>query len=105
MFAIAAAIFACLAFLVLPVIVSVYRRRKVLQNVPGLEETWVLGHAKHFMNKPPPVILKTVQEGFRKCGKVWKAFLAHDTLVLVSDPKIMEVGDKSQIIILDSKPS
>lgn len=79
-------------YLVVPVVLDTIRRRRVLLPVPGLEQTCVLGHVKHFMNKPPPVILETVQRAFRECGTVWKTFLLHETLVFVSDPKIMEVS-------------
>lgn len=88
-----AGVFVCLALLLLPFVLSVYRRRRVLRDIPGLEETFILGHAKHFHNKPSAEILKTLQRAFKELGTLWKVFLVHETLVVTSDPKMMEVSE------------
>lgn len=90
---------AIFSIVLLKVVLPVYRRRKVLEPLPGLEETFILGHVKHFVNKPSEVLFETVRRASRELGKVWKVFLLHDTLVFVSDPKIMEVSDDEFIAI------
>lgn len=78
--------------LALPLIFAVSRRRRILKPLPGLKESFLLGHAGHFLNATPPEIFKTLLEGFKQCGKTWKVFLLDDTLVVSSEPKVMEVS-------------
>lgn len=85
--------FVLVSLLFLPLVLAVSRRRRILKPIPGLEETFILGHTLHFMNKSPSVILETLNRGFRENGRVWKALLFHDTVLLVSDPKIIEVSE------------
>lgn len=87
-------VFVLISLLILPLVLAVSRRRRILKSIPGLEETFILGHTLHFMNKSPSVILETLNRGFRENGRVWKALLFHDTILLVSDPKIIEVSEK-----------
>lgn len=75
----------------LPLIFSIIRRKWILRALPGLEENWITGHAKHFLNKSPPELLKTIARGFKECGSIWKVFLMHECMVFVADPKVLEV--------------
>lgn len=75
------------------VISSSIRRRMILKSLPGLNEDFILGHTRHFANKAPSVIWKTLGRGFKDLGKVWKVHLLHESVVLVADPKINEVSE------------
>lgn len=70
--------------------------------MPGLKEDFLVGHVRHFLNKPPPVLYKTIEGGFRELGKVWKANLGHESLLLLADPKIVDVLLKSMKFIRKS---
>lgn len=72
-------------------IYPVYRRRKVLEPIPGFKQDFLIGHVKYFYNKTPPEFYKIFERGHRELGRVWKLFMLHDTIVFVSDPKILEV--------------
>lgn len=85
-------LFVLLSCFLLPIVLATNRMRRILRPVSGPEETFVLGHVQHFVNKTPSVIWKTVLRGFRECGKVFKMHLLNETLVFVSDPKIIEVS-------------
>lgn len=64
----------------------------MLRPVPGMKEHFFFGHSQHFINKSPPEILQLMIRGFKDCGKVWKFFMMHETLLMVAEPKVMEVS-------------
>lgn len=74
-----------------PLVLRVRRQKRVLKNVPGLPETPILGHGPHFMNKKPTQLLETLVKCASQFGNIFKIHLLHETLVVVSDPKILEV--------------
>lgn len=71
---------------------KILRRKRILKDIPGLKEDWILGHGRYFMNKSPAAILETLERFSNECGRIWKVFLLHETIVAVSDPKIVEVS-------------
>lgn len=75
-----------------PFLYSVYRKRRTLAPIPGLEEDFLIGHARHFFNKPPTEFIKVFARGFKQLGRVWKLHLLHDSVLFVADPKILEVS-------------
>lgn len=90
------------ALIVIRFVYNVFKTRWALRSFPELEGNWLLGHVKNFINVPPAEIFKTVRRAFREKGKVWKLFLLQDTLLMVADPKIMEVVLGSQKLIKKS---
>lgn len=76
---------------VLSFVLPVLRRRRVLKPLPGMEEHFFFGHSLHFLNKSAPEILEMMCQGFKDLGRVWKFFMMHETLLMVADPKVLEV--------------
>lgn len=64
----------------------------MLQDMPGLQETFIVGHGLHFLNKKPVDIFKTLRKGSKDLGGMWKVFLLHECNLVISDPKFFEVS-------------
>ena len=82
---------AVFTYYLLVTIFRVQRWKWLLKDVPGLEEKWIIGHGHHFMNKRPVELFQTLMDGTKKLGKIWKVFLLHEAVLVVSDPKVFEV--------------
>lgn len=84
----------------LPEWLAIRRRRKALENVPGLDEKFIIGHGHNFANKSPSEIFESMEEIYKKQGKAWKFFLFNTTMFLTADPKNMEVSGFSKVIFI-----
>lgn len=86
------------SFFLLRLVRQVLRRKRILLHMPGLKETFMVGHGLHFLNKKPVDIFKTLRNGSKELGsRMWKVFLLHECNIMISDPKFCEVSGYSEL--------